>query len=71
MEITALCLMYLKVQCSGTLSHLKSFIESVVPPIRLFQMIIMMSLKWCVAKENYLIPLLKNESRNNFLMLGP
>ena len=54
-----------------TLSHLKSFIESVVPPIRLFLMIIMMPLKRCVAKENYLIALLRNEARNNFLMSGP
>ena len=43
-----------------TLSHLKSFIESAVPPIRLFLMIIMMPLKRCVAKENYLIALLRN-----------
>ena len=56
---------------SGTLPHLKSFIESEVPPIRLFLMIIMMPLKRCVAKENYLIALLRNEARNNFFMSGP
>ena len=41
------------------LSHLKSFIESVVPPIRLFLMIIMLPLKRCVAKDSYLIALLR------------
>ena len=51
-----------------TLSHLKSFIESAVPLIGLFLMIIMMPLKRCVAKENYLIALLSNEARNNFFM---
>ena len=30
----------------------KSFLESAVPPIRLFLMIIMMPLKRCVAKKN-------------------
>ena len=49
-----------------TLSHLKSFKESAVPSIRLFLMIIMMPLKRCVAKENYLIALLCNEARNIF-----
>ena len=34
-----------------TLYHLKSFIDSVVPPIRLFLMVIMMPLKKCVAKK--------------------
>ena len=41
----------------------KSFIESVVPPIRLFLKIIMMPLKRSVVKENYLIALLRNEAR--------
>ena len=53
-----------------TLSHLKSFTKSAVPPIRLFLMIIMMPLKRCVAKENYLIALLRNDARNIFLMSG-
>ena len=39
--------------------------------IRLFLMIIIMPLKRCVAKENYLMALLKNEARNYFLILGP
>ena len=56
---------------AATLSHIKSFIESAVPPIRLLLMIIMKPLKRCVAKKNYLIPLLRNEARNNFLMSGP
>ena len=56
---------------TGTLSHLKSFIESELPPIRLFLMIIMKPLKRCVAKENYLIALLRNEARNNVLISGP
>ena len=59
----------LRVPC--TLSHPKSFIESAVSPIGLFLLIIMMPLKRCVAKENYLIALLRNEARNNFLMSGP
>ena len=46
-----------------TFSLLKSFIESAVPPIRLFLMIIIIPLKKCVAKENYLIALLRNEAR--------
>ena len=53
-----------------TLSHLKSFLESAVPPIRLFLMIIMMPRKRCVAKENYFIALLRNEARNKLLMSG-
>ena len=53
-----------------TLSRLKSFIESGVPPIRLFLMIIMIPLKRCVAKEFFLIALLSNDARNNFLMSG-
>ena len=40
-----------------TLSHLKSFIEAAVPPIRLSLIINMMPLKRCLAKENYLIAL--------------
>ena len=48
---------------AGTLSHLKCFTESAVPPIRLFLMIIIMPLKRCVAKENYLIALSRNEAR--------
>ena len=40
----------LRIYLPGTLSHLKSFIETAVPPIRLFLMIIMMPLKMCVAK---------------------
>ena len=55
----------------GTLSHLKSFIESAVTPIRLFRMIIMIPLKRCVVKENYLIALLRNEDRNIFWCPGP
>ena len=46
-------------------------IESAVPPIRLLLMIIMMPLLRYVAKENYLIALLRNEARNNLLMSGP
>ena len=53
-----------------TQSHLSSFIESAVPPIILFLMIIMMPLKRCVAKKNYLIALLRNEVRK-FFMSGP
>ena len=44
-----------------TLSHLTSFMI----------MIIMMPLKRCVAKENYLNTLLSNEARNNVLMSVP
>ena len=54
-----------------TLSHIKSFLASAVPHIRLFLVIIMMLLKRCVAKENYLIALLRNEATNKFLMSGP
>ena len=54
-----------------TLSHIKSFLVSAVPHIRLFLVIIMMLLKRCVAKENYLIALLRNEATNKFLMSGP
>ena len=54
-----------------TLSHIKSFIESAVPSIRLFLMIIIMPLKRCVAKVNYFIALLRNEARNNFFMSEP
>ena len=54
-----------------TLSHLKSFLESAVPPIRLFLMIIMMPLKRWVAEENYFTALLRNEARNELLMSGP
>ena len=56
---------------TGTLSHLKSFLEPAVPPIRLFLMINMMPLKRCVVKGNYFIALLRNEARNKFLMSGP
>ena len=49
-----------------TSSHLKSFIDSAVPPIRLLLIIFTMPLKRCVQKENYLIALLRNEARNNF-----
>ena len=49
-----------------TLSHLKSFIESAIPPIRPFIMISMMPLKMCVAKENSLIALLRKDARNIF-----
>ena len=45
--------------------------KGMVRPIRLFLMIIMMPLKRCVAKENYLMVLLKNEARNEFLLSGP
>ena len=55
----------------STLSHLRSFIDSAVPPIRLFLMMIMMTLKRCVAKENYFIAVLRYEATNNFLMSGP
>ena len=55
----------------GTLYHLKSLIESAILPIRLFLKIIMMPLKRCVGKEKYLIALLRNDARNNFLMSGP
>ena len=55
-----------KIYLKHTLSHLKSFIDSAVPPIRLFLMIIMMPLKSCVTKESYLIALLRNEARNSF-----
>ena len=54
-----------------TLSHLKSFIESAVPPTILFLEIIMMTLKRFVTKEDYLIALFRKEGRNNFLMSGP
>ena len=54
-----------------TLPHLKSFIELAVPLIRLFPMIIMMPLKRCVAMENNLITLLRNEAINNVLISGP
>ena len=64
-------LFHLVISRPGILSHLKSFIESAVPPIRLYLMINMMTLKRCVAKENYLIALLRNEARNIFLMSGP
>ena len=37
----------------GTLSHLKSFLEPAVPPIRLFLIINMMPLMRCVVKGNY------------------
>ena len=55
----------------GTLSHLKSFLESAVPPIRLFLLIIIMPLKRWVAEENYFTALLRNEARNELLMSGP
>ena len=51
-----------------TMSHLKRFLESAVPPIRLFLLIIIMPLKRWVAKENYFTALLRNEARNKFLM---
>ena len=54
-----------------TLSYLKSFIESAVPPITLFLMILMMPLKRYMVKENYLIALLRNEAGNNFFTSGP
>ena len=54
-----------------TSSHLKSFLEPAVPPIRLFLMINMMPLKRCVVKVNYFTALLRNEARNKFLMSGP
>ena len=42
------------------------------PPLRLFIMKLMMPLKRCgVAKENYLITLLRNDDRNKLLMSGP
>ena len=44
-----------------TLCHLTSFMI----------MIIMMPLKRCVAKENYLNTLLSNEARNNVLISVP
>ena len=40
-----------------TLSHLKSFIESAVPPNNLFLLINMMPLTRCVEKETNLIAL--------------
>ena len=54
-----------------TSSHLKSFLQPAVPPIRLFLMINMMPLKRCVAKGNYFTALLRHEARNKFLMSGP
>ena len=54
-----------------TLSHLKSFLESAVPPIRLFLLIIIMPLKRWVAEENYFTALLRNEAKNELLMSGP
>ena len=54
-----------------TSSHLKSFLEPSVPPIRLFLMINMMPLKRCVVKGNYFTALLRYEARNKFLMSGP
>ena len=56
---------------SITSSHLKSFLEPAVPPMRLFLMINMMPLKRCVVKGNYFTALLRNEARNKFLMSGP
>jgi hypothetical protein len=54
-----------------TSSHLKSFLEPAVPPIRLFLVINMMPLKRCVVKGNHFTALLRNEARNKFLMSGP
>ena len=54
-----------------TSSHLKSFLQPAVPPIRLFLMINMMPLKRCVVKVNYFTALLRNEARNKFLMSRP
>ena len=54
-----------------TSSHLKSFLEPAVPPIRLFLMINMMPLKKFVVKGNYFTALLRNEARNKFLMSRP
>ena len=53
---------------ASTLSHLKSFLEPAVPPIRLFLMINMMPIKKCVVKGNYFTALLRNEARNKFLL---
>ena len=54
-----------------TSSHLKSFLEPAVPPIRLFLMINMMPLKRCVVNGNYFTALFRNEARNKFLRSGP
>ena len=54
-----------------TSSHLKSFLEPTVTPIRLFLTINMMPLNKCVVKGNCCIALLRNEARNKFLMSGP
>ena len=56
---------------AGTSSHLKSFLEHAVPPIRHLLMINMMPLKRCVVKGNYFTALIRNEARNKFLMSGP
>ena len=54
-----------------TSSHLKSFLEPAVPPIRLFIMINLMPLKRCVMKGKYFTALLRNKARNKFRMSGP
>ena len=67
--ITRTNLMYLMILAIS--SHLKSFLEPAVPPIRLFLIVNMMPLKRCVVKGNYFTALLRNEARNKFLMSGP
>ena len=52
----------------ATYSHLESFIESGVPPLRLFLMLSMMPLKSLVPTENVLTVLLGNEVWYKFLM---
>ena len=54
-----------------TSSHLKSFLEPAVPPIRLFLMVNMMALNRCVVKGNHFTALLRNEARNKCLISGP
>ena len=53
----------------GIESHVKSFIESEVPYLRLFLMLNMMPLKNWVATQNVLTVLLGNEVWSKFLLL--
>ena len=69
--VTMVDLSDIMVNLPGTSSHLKSFLEPAVPPIRLFLMINMMPLKRCVVKGNYFTALLRHEDRNKFFMSGP